>query len=36
MRLFADTGAWCDVYDRSDIHHARTSAFLKELKRLDF
>jgi len=33
MRLFADTGAWCALYDRSDIHHARTSAFLKELKR---
>jgi predicted nucleic acid-binding protein len=32
MKLFADTGAWCALYDRSDIHHARTSAFLKELK----
>jgi predicted nucleic acid-binding protein len=33
MRLFADTGAWCALYDRSDIHHARASALLKELKR---
>jgi predicted nucleic acid-binding protein len=33
MRPFADTGAWCALYDRSDIHHARASAFLKELKR---
>ena len=33
MRLFADTGAWCALYDRSDVHHARTSAFLQELKR---
>ena len=32
MRLFADTGAWCALYDRSDIHHARASAFLQELK----
>lgn len=33
MRLFADTGAWCALYDRSDVHHARTSAFLQELKK---
>jgi len=33
MRLFADTGAWCALYDRSDVYHARASAFLQELKR---
>jgi len=33
MRVFADTGAWCALYDRSDVHHARASAFLQELKR---
>jgi hypothetical protein len=33
MRLFADTGAWCALYDRSDVHHARASAFMRELKR---
>jgi predicted nucleic acid-binding protein len=32
MRVFADTGAWCALYDRSDVHHARASAFLQELK----
>jgi predicted nucleic acid-binding protein len=33
MRVFADTGAWCALYDRSDVHHARASAFLQEIKR---
>lgn len=33
MRLFADTGAWCALYDRSDVHHTHASAFLQELKR---
>ncbi len=33
MRLFVDTGAWCALYDRSDVHHARASAFLQEIKR---
>ncbi|MBM4466167.1 MAG: PIN domain-containing protein [Chloroflexi bacterium] len=33
MRLFADTGAWCALYDRSDVHHARASAFLHELNK---
>jgi predicted nucleic acid-binding protein len=33
MRLFADTGAWCALYDRSDVHHARALAFLQELAR---
>jgi len=33
MRAFADTGAWCALYDRSDVHHARASAFLQEIKR---
>jgi len=33
MRLFADTRAWCALYDRSDVHHTRASAFLQELKR---
>ncbi len=32
MRLFADTGAWCALYDRSDTNHARASAFLQELR----
>ena len=32
MRLFADTGTWCALYDRSDIHHVRASTFLRELK----
>jgi len=32
MRLFADTGAWCALYDRSDVHHVRASTFLRELK----
>jgi len=33
VRLFVDTGAWCALYDRSDVHHARASAFLQEIKR---
>ncbi len=32
MRLFADTGAWCALYDKSDIHHARALSFLQELR----
>jgi len=33
MRPFADTGAWCALYDRTDVHHASASAFLQKLKR---
>jgi len=33
MRVFAGTGAWCALYDRSDVHHVRASAFLREIKR---
>ena len=32
MRLFADTGAWCALYDKGDTHHTRAVAFLRELR----
>ncbi len=32
MRLFVDTGAWCALYDKSDLYHPHALSFLQGLK----